>query len=61
MVASTRPGGSAARVREGFKVFMTAYQPEEHVEVVQAIRQAVRPWTALFALDCTKVLPTFAT
>ena len=44
------PEHAAERARQGFpviKVSMTAYQPEEHVELVHAIRQAVGPETAI--------------
>ena len=44
------PGHAAERARQGFpaiKVSMTAYQPEEHVELVHAIRQSVGLDTAI--------------
>ena len=44
------PEHAAERARQGFpaiKVSMTAYHPQEHVELVHAIRQAVGPHTAI--------------
>ena len=47
---ATWPEHAAAQARRGFpaiKVSMTAYQPEDHIELVQRIRQAVGPQTAI--------------
>lgn len=44
------PEFAAARARQGFpavKVSMTAYQPEEHIELIHRIREAVGPDTAI--------------
>ena len=44
------PEFAAERVREGFpavKVSMTAYQPEDHIELIHRIREAVGPDTAI--------------
>ncbi len=44
------PEFAAERVREGFpcvKVSMTAYQPEDHIELVHRIREAVGPETGI--------------
>jgi L-alanine-DL-glutamate epimerase-like enolase superfamily enzyme len=46
----TWPEFAAARAREGFpsiKVSMTAYQPEDHIELIHRIRQAVGSETAI--------------
>ena len=44
------PDFAAARAREGFpavKVSMTAYQPEDHIDLIHRIREAVGPETAI--------------
>ena len=44
------PDYAAARAKEGFpavKVSMTAYQPEDHIELIHRIREAVEPETAI--------------
>ena len=44
------PENAAERAREGFpavKVSMTANQPEEHIELIRRIREAVGPETAI--------------
>jgi len=44
------PQFAADRAREGFpsiKVSMTAYQPEDHIELIHRIREAVGPATAI--------------
>jgi L-alanine-DL-glutamate epimerase-like enolase superfamily enzyme len=46
----TWPEHAAAQAQRGFsaiKVSMTAYQPEDYIELVQRIRQAVGPQTAI--------------
>ncbi|MCZ6677081.1 MAG: mandelate racemase/muconate lactonizing enzyme family protein, partial [Candidatus Poribacteria bacterium] len=46
----TWPEHAAERARQGFpaiKVSMTAYQPEDHIELIHQIRQAVGPQTAI--------------
>ncbi len=46
----TWPAFAAERAREGFpaiKVSMTAYQPEDHIDLIHQIREAVGPETAI--------------
>lgn len=48
----TWPGLAADLARQGFpaiKVSMTAYQPEDHIELLHRIREAVGPFTAIRA------------